>query len=93
MSERILRQLREKIKTLQYVVTVHAEEEIDSDQLTIFDVEHCILTGSIIERQRDRNSGETKFRVRGRTIDVARIEAIVKIGPTRKLFMITVYLL
>ena len=48
MYERILNQLREKIRTRQYVMTVHADEEMDEDELSIFDVESVILSGKII---------------------------------------------
>jgi len=50
--ERILKQMRERIRTRFYVMTLHAEEEMDEDGLTIFDVERGILTGEIIKRQR-----------------------------------------
>lgn len=33
MFERVLKQMREKIRTRQYVMTVHAEEEMDGDDL------------------------------------------------------------
>ena len=49
MFERLLKRMREKIRTRQYIMTVHAEEEMDEDDLTIFDIEHCILTGEIID--------------------------------------------
>ncbi len=52
MFERILKQMQEKIRTRQYIMTLHAEEEMDDDELTIFDVERAILTGKIIERQK-----------------------------------------
>ena len=38
MYERVLRQMREKIRTRQYVMTLHAEEEMNDDDLSIFDV-------------------------------------------------------
>ena len=53
MFERILNHLREKVRTRQYVMTVHADDEMDEDGLTIFDVESVILSGKIIERQKD----------------------------------------
>ena len=53
MYERILNQLREKVRTRQYVMTVRADEEMDEDGLTIFDVESVILSGKIVERQKD----------------------------------------
>ena len=54
MYERILNQLREKVRTRQYVMTLHADEEMDEDELSIFDVESVILSGKIIERQKDQ---------------------------------------
>ena len=67
MHRRILRRMQAKVRQRQYVMTLHAEEEMDDDGLTIFDVERGILTGEILERQRDRLSGESKFRMRGQT--------------------------
>jgi len=58
MFERVLRQMRGKIRTRQYVMTLHAEEEMNDDGLTIFDVERGILTGEIVERQKDHATGE-----------------------------------
>jgi hypothetical protein len=45
--DRVLRRMWEKVRSRQYVVTLHAEEEMASDGLTIFDVERAILTGEI----------------------------------------------
>jgi hypothetical protein len=33
----------EKIRTNQYVMTLHAEEEMDNDDLSVFDIESCVL--------------------------------------------------
>jgi hypothetical protein len=30
--------MQEKIRTRQYVMTLHAEEEMDDDELSIFDI-------------------------------------------------------
>ena len=49
-----LKRMRELIRTRRYVMTLHAEDEMDADDLTIFDIESAILTGQISERQRDR---------------------------------------
>ena len=57
MFSQALKRIREKIRTRQYVVTLHAEEEMDDDGFGIFDVEHAILTGGIQERQKDRDNG------------------------------------
>ena len=73
-------------------MTLHAEEEMDDDGLTIYDVESAILTGDVIERQRDRASKERKYLVRGQTVagDVAAV-VVCKFGPTDKLIILTVY--
>jgi len=57
MFERILRRLRRLIQNGQYVLTVHAEEEMEADNLNVFDVAQCVLTGRIVERQRARAMG------------------------------------
>ena len=62
MYKRILRQMCEKIRTRQYVITLHAEEEMSNDGLTIFDIERVVLTGKIVERQQDHHTGEWKYR-------------------------------
>ena len=50
MPARPLTQMREKVRRRLYVMTTHAEEEMDNDSLTIFDVESVILTGEIGRR-------------------------------------------
>ena len=91
MYDRVLRQLRENIRTRQYVMTVHAEEEMAGDNLSIFDVEHVILTGEITERQKDRDTGEWKYLVEGETIAGDLAVVVAKLSITNKLVMITVY--
>ena len=91
MFERILKRIREKIRELQYVMTLHAEEEMSDDGFTIYDIESGILTGKVLERQRDRVTAEWKYRVRGRTATGGEVEVIAKLSPTGKLVIITVY--
>lgn len=91
MFERILKQMRESVRALQYVMTVHAEEEMNSDDLSVFDIEHSILTGQIIERQKDSETGEWKYLVRGKSVGGADVVAVTKLSPTGKLIIITVY--
>lgn len=92
MAARTLLRMREKVRRRLYVMTSHAEEEMDNDHLTIFDVESVILTGEIVERQRDRKTREHKYLVRGETIGGTRTAIVVsKFGPTEKLVILTVY--
>jgi hypothetical protein len=89
--KRILRRMQDKIRRRYYVMTHHASREMDEDELTIFDVECGILTGKIVERQRDPETKEIKYRIRGKTPKGVWIELIAKIGATGKLVIITVY--
>ncbi len=91
MFGRVLIRMRDRVRGRQYVMTLHAEEEMSDDRLTIYDVEHCILTGEIIERQKDVRTGEWKYLVRGQTLDGDAIVVVAKLSPTGKLVLITVY--
>jgi len=61
------------------------------DDFAIYDVERGILTGEILERQKDQITAEWKYRINGKTISGDEIELIVKLSPTNKLVIITVY--
>jgi hypothetical protein len=89
--ERILKRFREKIRSQQYIMTHHARKEMVEDALTIYDVEHGILTGKIIERQKNRITAEKKYRIRGKTLENNTVEVIAKSGLTGKLVIVTVY--
>ena len=91
MYERMLRQMRERIRTRQYVMTLHAEEEMDDDGFTIFDVERAILTGHIMERQADPHTGEWKYVLVGESLQTVSVGVVAKLSPTGKLVIITVY--
>ena len=84
--------MRDKVRRRQYVMTLHAEEEMDDDGLTIFDVESGILTGAIIARQKDRKTKERKYLVQGQAVDGSQVILVVtKFGRTGKLVILTVY--
>lgn len=91
MFERILTQIREKVRLRQYVMTLHAEEAMSDDELSIFDIERGLLTGEIVERQKDGDTGEWKYLVNGQTVANDKIVVVFKISPTGKLVFITVY--
>ena len=76
---------------LNYVVSTHAAEELEDDNLNILDLENIIHTGEIIERQRDAKTREVKCVVAGITLDGTAAETVVKVGFTGKLVVITVY--
>jgi len=92
MVQTTISHFRHLIRTLNYVVSTHAAEELEDDDLTILDLENIVLTGQIIERQRDTQTREVKCVVSGIALDGAAAEAVVKLGFTGKLVVITVYL-
>jgi hypothetical protein len=86
-----LNRIRDLVRSLNYVVSIHAAEELEDDNLTILDLESVLLTGQITKKQRDRRTREAKTVVRGRTLGGFEAEAIVKLGHTGTLFVITIY--
>ena len=92
MFDRVLRRMRELVRDSEYVMTVHGQEAMEDDELTIFDVERCFLTGRISERQRDHNTGEWKYVVHGEAVAGDSMATVTKIGPSGRLVIVTVYL-
>ena len=92
MAQSTISQCRHLIRTLNYVISTHAAEELEDENLSILDLENIILTGRIKERQRDTKTREIKCVIAGITLDGAAAEAIVKIGVTGRLIVVTAYL-
>lgn len=92
MAQATISQIRQLIRTLNYVVSTHAAEELEDDNLSILDLESIVLTGQVAERQRDSQTREVKCVVAGVTLDGSAAQAVVKVGVTGKLIVITVYL-
>ncbi len=90
MAQATISQFRHLIRTLNYVVSAHAAEELDDDNLSILDLENIILTGQISERQRDVRTREVKCVISGIALDGSPAQAIVKVSLSGKLFIITV---
>lgn len=86
-----IKELRDLVRVHDYVVTHHAADELEDDGLTIFDLENIVLTGHIIERQRDERTNESKHLIIGSTVEGHEAETSVKIGITGTLIFITVY--
>ncbi|KAA0223086.1 MAG: DUF4258 domain-containing protein [Phycisphaerae bacterium] len=83
--------MRELVRTSEYIVTVHAAEEIEADELTIFDVEHAVLTGEIIERQKDEQTGQWKYVIEGVDLGGEPLRVVGRISRAAKLVFITVF--
>ena len=57
--------MRELVRRGLYVMTTHADEEADADDFSVLDVENAILTGKIVERQKETETGEWKYVISG----------------------------
>ncbi len=91
MFDHILNQIQEKVRSREYLLTLHAEDEMIDDGLTYFDVENALLTGRIVGRQKDRQTDEWKYVVEGRTHGSEIAVIVSKFTYSRKLVIITVY--
>jgi hypothetical protein len=89
--DHILQRVRQKVRALDYVMTLHAEEAMENDDISILDVEHAILTGEISERQPDQETGEWKYLFAGNTLADDPIIVVAKLELTGTLVIITVY--
>lgn len=85
-------QLRHLIRTLSCAVSTHAADELEDDNLSILDLENIVPAGSIVERQRDRATRETKYVIRGASLEGISGEVVAKIGRSGQLVIITIYL-
>lgn len=91
MAHSGIKLLRNLIRSLNYVVSTHAAEELEDDELSILDLENIILTGKVAERQRDVSTREIKYLVSGITLDGSPAQVVAKVGFTGKLIVITAY--
>lgn len=67
MAKRIIDKIREAVRTGNYDMTHHANEEMAEDNLAIYDIEQAILNGKIIKREKDDPRG-TKYTIFGKGI-------------------------
>ena len=91
MFERTLRRFRSLIRSGEYLLSIHALDEMAEDDVLTEDVENVILTGSIVERQVDRPTGERKYVFFGRDLTGDPVGLVAKIGAAGKAVVITVY--
>ena len=93
MYEGILRRMRDLVLDQQYVMTYHARQEMNEDGLSVFDVEQGIITGEVVERQRDRVTGGWKYRILGETIEGDSMELVARFSFSGRVVVLTVYAL
>ncbi|MGH2544433.1 MAG: DUF4258 domain-containing protein [Ardenticatenaceae bacterium] len=83
--------MRDKVRAYDYIMTPHARIEMVDDGLFIEDVDRIILTGEIVERQKDHLSSEWKYVIEGQTEAYERGYVVAKLDLNDDLVIITVY--
>lgn len=91
MFERTLGRFRSFIRSGEYLLSIHALEEMAEDDVLTEDVENVILTGSIVQRQIDRATRERKYVFLGRDLAGDPVGVVTKIGAAGQAVILTVY--
>ncbi len=55
----LIEEIRLKVKSNQYVYTLHAEIERKADDLTFYQIEEAVINGIILEQYTDTGRGES----------------------------------
>jgi hypothetical protein len=91
LAKRIIDKIREAVRTGNYDMTHHANEEMAEDNLAIYDIEYAILNGRIVKREKDDPRG-TKYTVFGKGMSPETSVGIVgRFKETGVFLIITVY--
>lgn len=91
MYDKILHEMRARVRRGNLIITVHGRQEMFNDGLLAVDVERCILTGAIVERQWDDEFAEYKYLIEGETTEPSEfIYVVAKLG-SHNTVVITVY--
>lgn len=91
MFDRELRRFREAVRLGEYDITSHGLDEMEDDELSVLDLESCVLTGSIVERQRDRRTGEWKYVIEGQALNGEGVAVVAKRLVRGKMGVLTIY--
>ncbi|MSP40028.1 MAG: DUF4258 domain-containing protein [Deltaproteobacteria bacterium] len=87
MYPRVLAKIRNLVKQGDYVLSIHAENELANDNLTEQDLEAAMLNGTIIRRERDP-IGRGKYVIEGKTQKGKGLTVVAQFFQTRQLVVI-----
>lgn len=91
MHEKILHEMRARVRRGNLVITVHGRQEMYNDGLLAADVKNCLLKGKIFERQWDEDYAEYKYLIQGPTIVSDELIHVIAKLATEDTVVITVY--
>ena len=86
----VIKQIREKIRTGNYELTRHAEEEREEDNLEVVDLESAIINGKIVKKLTHDPRG-TRYVLRGCATDERIVRVVCRILASGKLRIVTSY--
>jgi hypothetical protein len=87
MCPRALDRIRALVRQGEYILSIHAENEMADDRFTEQDLEAAILNGRIARRERDR-IGRAKYVIQGTALDRRGMTAVAQFFQTRQLIVI-----
>jgi hypothetical protein len=64
---------------------------MEDDGLSVLDLESCVLTETIVERQWDRQTGERKYLIEGRALNGQGVTVVAKWTTRTKMAVLTIY--
>ncbi len=87
---KVIEKIREKIRTGNYELTRHAEEEREEDDLDVVDLESAVINGKIVKKLTHDPRG-TRYVLRGYTTDEKIVRVVCRILASGKLRIVTSY--
>jgi len=87
MYPRVLDRIRALVRQGEYILSIHAENEMADERFTEQDLEAAILNGRIARRERDR-IGRAKYVIEGTALDRRGMTAVAQFFQTRQLIVI-----
>jgi len=87
MFPRVLEKIKALVRDGEYVLSIHAQNELADDRFTELDLETAILNGEITRRERDR-IGRPKYIIEGKANDQRGMTTVVQLLETRRVLVI-----
>ena len=86
----VIERIRRKVRTRDYYLSSHAEDEMAQDGFERADMENAIQMG-FVEKRLTHDPRGTRYRVEGPATDGRRMHVVCRFKETRSLVVITVY--
>lgn len=91
MYEKILHEMRARVRRGNLAITVQGRREMFNDGLLVSDVKNCLLKGRIVERQWDEDFAEFKYLIEGTATGNDEFIHVTAKLSTQNTVIITVY--